>query len=377
MDLRHIPAIDAHSHPFSAETADLSEDVLRDAISVSLRGRTSRANESMLLARFVVAELARLFDCEPTFAGVVAARNAVSRDDYPGYIARLFADAAIDTLLVDHGYPANPELPFEPFAALLPRRPVQGYRIERFFPYAGSFHGTGEPQPFEAVLEAFQAKLDEVAVRDGHRFYKSIMAYRTGLAIKPTDLAAAREAWVAHQAYGDPAEKVIRDYLFVVTAAKARQHGIPFQLHTGHTSHVNVWSNTNPILLTPILNSGLIDGARLVLVHGGYPYCTEGGYLTSVFPDVYLDLSLMIPWASAGIARRISETLESAPVTKVMYGSDGIACPEIHWVAAHAGRRALGQVLDGLIRDGFLTSSQAEDAAHAILQRNARELYGL
>ena len=377
MDLSAIPAIDVHAHPFPADTHTISEHQLRDAISVSLRGTTDPINETMLLARFMVHHLSRFLNCEPSFQAVVAARNTESSDNYTAYIARLFADAGIETVLVDHGYPAQPEVTFDSFAALLPRMPIQGYRIERFFPFRGSFHGDGERQSFSHVCERFEARLDTAVRTEGHRFFKSVMAYRTGLAIEPVDFQHATHAWSSHEAYGDPAEKVIRDYLFLVTAEKAREYGIPFQLHTGHTSHVNVWPNTNPILLTPILNSGRLDGVTLVLVHGGYPYCTEGGYLTSVYSHVYLDLSLMIPWASAGVSRRIWQTLESAPIAKVMYGSDGIACPEIHWIGAHLGRLGLSKVLDELVADDFLSATQAEDAAHDILHRNARRVYRL
>lgn len=376
MDLRQIPVIDAHAHPFPHDTQKLTPQTLRDGISVSLRGETSPANESMLLSRLMVHELSRLLQCEPTFDAVVTARNAKAENGYEAYIKFLFTDGNIEQLLVDHGFPAAPELPFEPFAALVPRRPIQGYRIERFFPTSGSLHGDGEHHSFDDVLVDFSDTLD-AAVADGHRFFKSIMAYRTGLAIGVVDLATAREAWAQHQRYGDAAEKVIRDYLFTFAASKARQHDVPFQLHTGHTSHVNIWPNTNPILLTPILNSKALDGVKLVLVHGGYPYCTEGGYLTSVYPDVYLDLSLMIPWSSIGVARRIHQTLESAPTQKVMYGSDGIMVPEIHWISSIVARRALGKVLDELIHDCFLTGDEAEDVANDILHRNARRVYGI
>jgi uncharacterized protein len=115
----------------------------------------------------------------------------------------------------------------------------------------------------------------------------------------------------------------------------------------------------------------------LVLVHGGYPFCTEGGYLTSVYPDVYLDLSLMIPWASTGVARRIEQTFESAPLGKVMYGSDGINCPEMHWISARLARQALGRVLDRLVRDRFLSLCQAESAATDVFHRTARRIYPL
>jgi hypothetical protein len=376
VELQAIPAIDVHSHPFSEDTRVLSAQQLRDAVSVSLRGPTGPINESMLLARAMVHELARLLDCEATFETVIFSRNAATEKDYPAYIAWLFDDANIEILLVDHGFPANPELPFEPFAALLPHRPIQGYRIERFFP-ASSFHGNAEPRRFDEVLATFEARLDGAVEDEGCRFFKSVMAYRTGLAIQPTDLETTREAWASHQRYGDAAEKVIRDYLFAITAGKAREHGIPFQLHTGHTSHVNIWPNTNPILLTPILSTSVLDDVKLVLVHGGYPYCTEAGYLTSVFPDVYLDFSLMIPWASIGVASRMLQTLESAPIGKVMFGSDGIICPETHWLSAILGRRALSTVLDEVVRSGFLTTTEAEDAAHDVLHRNARQLYGI
>ena len=382
MDLTRIPVIDTHAHPFSAESQRIVPDVLRDALSVSLRGVTPVINESSLLTRVTVRELARLLDCEANLEAVVAARNAAASGDYRAYIARLFADATIATLLVDHGYPASPELPFEPFAALLPRRTYQGYRIERFWP-AQSFHAHdddasgGSPSAFDAALEAYEARLDQAVQEEGCVFYKTVMAYRTGLAIRSVERAEAEAAWSTHRAYGDASEKVIRDYLFIVAAQKAREHGIPFQVHTGHTSHINLWPNANPILLTPILNSGAVDGATLVLIHGGYPFCTEAGYLTSIYPDVYVDLSLIIPWASVGIGSRILQIFEAAPTAKVMYASDGISVPELHWIGAIITRRAFGIALDQMIAAQFVTASEAEEIAHDVFYRTARRVYRL
>jgi len=382
MDLTGIPAIDTHAHPFPADAEQISAEWLRDALSVSLRGRTSPLNETMLLGRVTIKELARLLGCEPTWAAAIAARNAAAAGNLRAYTARLFADAGIETLLLDHGFPAAPAIELESFAELLPRRPYQGYRIERFFPGpgSGSMHGPADSPPtrsFDAMLEAFEARLDEAVRREGCIFFKTVMAYRTGLAIRPVSRAEAAEAWQAHRRTGDPHEKVVRDFLFAVTARKAREHGIPFQVHTGHTSHSNVWPNVNPILLTPILNSGQVDGTTIVLVHGGYPYCTEAGYLTSVYADLYLDLSLMIPWSSIGIESRILQTLEAAPTAKIMYGSDGIMTPELYWISALIARRALGAALDRLIATQFITASEADEIAHAILHRTARRVYRL
>ena len=380
LDISSIPAIDSHCHPFPGSTQTLTREVLRDSISVSLRGETSPLNETMVLSRIAINGLAALLDCEPTPEAVVAARNGAAAPDYRAFIDRLYAAEGVAGLLVDPGYPPVPTIDAREFAALVPVPVWEGYRVERFWPGAGSFHGdAGEPakQRFRDALEAFSAELDAQASRPGFAFFKSIMAYRTGLAIRPVSDEDAAAAWAEHRAYGDAAEKIVRDYLFRVTCGKAREHGVPFQLHTGHTSHVNVWPNVNPILLTPVLNEPEIAETSLVLVHGGYPYCAEAGYLTSVYPNVSCDLSLMIPWASVGIPRRIEEVLEAAPLAKVMYGSDAIHLPEMNWLGALVARRALAKVLGSLVVGGVFTAVEAEDAGADILHRNAERIYGL
>lgn len=377
-DLSQIPAIDDHCHPF--EPAPLTWQLLLDSLSLSQRGQVSLRNGSKLLSRVAVNGLAAFFGCASTADEIIAVRNAASAANYAGYVGDLFASQRIGGLLVDPGYPDVPVIDAADFAARTPVPIWEGYRIERFFAGEGSFHGeegAAPSQRFDDMLEAFGDELDRQAQRPGFAFYKSIMAYLTGLAIEPASLGDARYAWESHRAYGDAAEKVVRDFLFRVTCAKARQHGVPFQLHTGHTSHYRPWPTVNPILLLPVLNEPETGETSLVLVHGGYPNCTEAGYITSLYANVHCDLSLMNPWASAGVSRRILETLEWAPAEKVMYGSDGVDIPEVHWVGAVVGRRALGKALGELVADGYLSTVQAEDAAADILGRTAERVYGL
>ncbi len=380
IDLESIPALDHHCHPFGADSVDLTAALLRNSISVSLRGDTSLLNETMMLSRVAVRELGQLLGCEPTFDAVVAARNQVAIKDYRAYIATLYSAQKISGLLFDPGFPDVPVLRGDEFADLIPVPVWEGYRIERFFPYGGSFHGAAGDAPirsFGDVIAAFNAALDVEAARPGFAFFKSIMAYRTGLAIRPTTFAEAESAWIAHRAYGEPTEQVIRDYLIHVTCAKARQFDVPLQLHTGHTSHVNLWPNVNPALLTPFLNQPDILETKIVLVHSGYPYCTEAGYLTSVYPLVWCDLSLMIPWASVGIAARIEQVLEAAPTAKVLYGSDAINIPELNWLGALVGRRGLSQALAKISGAGYFPLADGQEIAADILHRNVESLYGL
>jgi predicted TIM-barrel fold metal-dependent hydrolase len=90
-----------------------------------------------------------------------------------------------------------------------------------------------------------------------------------------------------------------------------------------------------------------------------------------VYGNVWFDLSLTIPHVSQP-AQAIREALELAPVSKVLYASDAARTPELYYLAARWWRRALADVLPGL-----LPEKEAEDAARLILRKNARRLYRL
>jgi uncharacterized protein len=375
IDLTSTPLIDTHCHPFALDQAEISVQEMRDAISVSLRGPSSPENETMLLGRLLVRSLSRLLDCEATWEAVVEARNAKARDDVRMYYQSLFDDANIRMLLIDSGFPLTPLITAQAFSEVMPCPVLEGYRIERFT-MGTSFHDSGFASLTDFV-EAIEVKLDEQAANPGVRFFKSVIAYLTGLDIHRVSEAEANAAWADHSKWGDLGEKILRDFLFWRVALKAREHDLPFQVHTGHTSNFNPWPNVNPILLTRLLNENEMSEVRFVLVHGGYPYCTEAGYITSVYPNVALDLSLMIPWSSIGIARRIEETLESAPTSKVMYGSDAIHCAEMYWVSSLVSRKALSKVLDRLVEEDVVDVDEAMEIAKAIFYRNAERIYGV
>ena len=68
--------------------------------------------------------------------------------------------------------------------------------------------------------------------------------------------------------------------------------------------------------------------------------------------------------------------LGAAPFSKLMYSSDGARVPELHWLAAHAGRRILGTVLGELVGDRELSGREADDIAQRVLRDNAWHIYG-
>jgi len=97
--------------------------------------------------------------------------------------------------------------------------------------------------------------------------------------------------------------------------------------------------------------------------------------MASMLPRVYCDLSEGIPLAAHAADRIYLTTLEMAPFSKVMYGSDGLGLPEFNFLGAKLGKSALARALDQLVERGFLSLREAEEAAGLILAGNARALY--
>lgn len=149
---------------------------------------------------------------------------------------------------------------------------------------------------------------------------------------------------------------------------------VPMQIHTGVGDFEVDLTRCNPILLYDFLRSPAYRSARVVLLHC-YPFMAEAGYMASMLPRVYCDLSEGVPFAAPAADRIYLTTLEMAPISKVMYGSDGFGLPELNFLGAKLGKLALARALDQLVGGGFLSLREAEEAAGLILAGNARALY--
>ena len=160
------------------------------------------------------------------------------------------------------------------------------------------------------------------------------------------------------------------------TLEAAEKYQLPIQFHTGFGDPDIDLSQGNPLLLRSILEEKRWRNVPIILLHGSYPYSREAGYLASVYPQVYLDYGLAIPFLSVnGMRSTLRQLLELAPTTKLMYSSDAHNIPELYYLGAKWGREILQQVLEESIQDGDLTVSEAEEVARDVLAENARKLY--
>ena len=69
--------------------------------------------------------------------------------------------------------------------------------------------------------------------------------------------------------------------------------------------------------------------------------------------------------------------LGTAPAGKLLYSSDEASEPEVIWIAARLGRRALERALGDAVDRDFLTTPEAERLGRWILSENCRRLHGI
>ena len=171
------------------------------------------------------------------------------------------------------------------------------------------------------------------------------------------------------------ADKALNDQIVLRALTAANAQELPFQFHTGFGDSDADLRWANPLHLRAVIER--YPKTPLVLLHAGWPFFRELAHLAGIYPNVWLDLSLAIPFATAGIPAMIRDILGMAPLSKVMFATDAYTMPEIYWVAARWGRWGLGKALEEFITNGFLTEAEAMQAAADILSENAKRVYSV
>jgi uncharacterized protein len=375
IDLSNIPLADNHCHGIYQTQAPVDITAWRRLFTESSDpGMRSTHVTTTLFYRRLVREMAAFFECEPTEEAVLAARQQL---DDRRLISTFLRAANFDVLFIDKGYPP-PEmlLPDATVSDLANCRVAPMLRVELLMQRL-----IAENNTLSAVVEALRTELNDVRGQ-GYIALKSIVAYRTGLDIRSWSIDDVEEAfavarrevqergsvWLAH--------KPLLDTLLHVTFAEAARQELPVQFHTGYGDTDADMLLANPLHLRAVLERREYRAMPVVLLHESYPYTQQGAYLATVYENVYLDLSYGIPYLGYHEMLAFTRTAFSvAPFLKLLYSSDAVGVPELHWVSALDGRRILGQVLGECVANGDLCSTEAGEAGVAVLHDNAVRLY--
>ena len=379
------PVIDAHCHPFLPEKETRPFEAY---LTLSDLPQRREDLTSTMLYRMVMRELGRVLRVHGE-KSIIAERQRRIKSDPSNYIRMLFDEADIETLLVDSGYPFKEfvgyEIDLDNFSEMVGRDVREIFRLE--VAVYGLLKGL---VPYDQAVEDFRTQIGE-AVSNGCVALKTIIAYRTGLAVKTWEESLVKRSWGEMTSMirngrepgvvlseRNERNKSVYDTFLMAGVEEAKRLGVPLQVHTGMGDSPSMdLRNANPSLLYDLLQDAGARDTSIVLTHGGYPYMEEAAFLANAYPNVYIDLSETIPFVSVGLKSRLLSLLELVPTTKIMYGSDGFNIPELHWFSAIQTKRVLVTTLNELIMQEELGDEDAICIAENFLAGNARRLYRL
>lgn len=311
--------------------------------------------------------LASFLGCEPEeMAGV----RGEMVEDWPKHVRRLLDDADVEGMIMDPAWGAEDATSLDAYADVA-GRPV--WELERLEPTVDRLLESGADA--KDVLEAVDA-LMTAAARRGCVGFKTILAYRTGLAVDvEVDLDAAQRSMDSPLPVRRRG-KALRDLVLRRALGRCADLRLPIQVHTGFGDSDLRPGDADPLLLDDLLRTPEGRAATIVLIHGSWPWHDALGYLASVHRNVWAEFSLAQLFAPATTADRLLRVLDAAPTDRVVLGSDGHGSVESIWYGCVLLRDAWVRIRAELAGAGARGSWVAE-TERRIFTANARALYRL
>jgi uncharacterized protein len=374
LDFSSIPIVDHHAHSLRRQppgnpslwqgffTEGREPGIVLDHVPNSL------------FYRYSVKALAGLLGCEASPEAVLAERDRMGPQ---AWAERMVRQANIASMLIDYGFRGPESYQHAELKDILPCRVEPILRLETLAQELALRYET-----IDQVLDAFSAEVEK-APSAGYVALKSIIAYRTGLVIRewPMDEVRAAFAPIKEQARREGQVRIaaqpVNDTLVLRALDIAARHELPVQFHTGFGDADLDLRLVNPLHFRPLLESSKYKRVPWVVLHMGYPYTRESAFLAHVYSNVFVDLSLGIPFALSDIEIALTQLMGLAPLSKLLYASDGFSIPELFWLGAKAGRTGLERVLGRQVSEGALTVDEAYELGGLILHGNAEKVYCL
>ncbi len=373
-EINEIELLDHHCHAPLKLDGPLDPNTLRAAFTESTAATVQQSDVTGTSGyRSMIRWLAGLLGCDPTELAVLEAR---ARHEPAAYHRLLADDAHLGPIYNDYLFQQERCYSSEEWAELVGREVRGLLRIETL-----AEQMIGQYTNWEDFRPAFARELVERQTNNGAGF-KSIAAYRTGLEIHPVDAATASSAFDIYRreieaAGGERvrlANKPLIDALIWETLEVAAELRLPLQFHVALGDDDVYLPTSNPVLLRAIFRETRFQPVPIVMLHC-YPFVREAAYLSSIYPNAYIDLGLTVPLAGSNCAALIDEAIGVAPAHKILASSDGHAVPEFQWFAARLWRTSLVEVLGRIVGQDLMTIGEAIETAAMILHANSEQLY--
>lgn len=377
VDLSHMKAVDVHCHPYTANEEPYTPEEYLKKLSLSVLPNmfqeSSKSSEKIfpgmnMYMQITIQRLASYFGCKPDLNEVVAKRNEKAKD-FSTFTRSLFRDVNLEGMIVDFGYP-QPPLSRTDYQDLTGVRIWEVYRIE---PVMVRFREDYEQ--FPDFVEAYTDELKEALKKKHIVGLKTIIAYRSGLEIGDKNREAAQSQYEQFRQNDRAQVKSFRDYCLHIAMEECTNANKVLHIHTGFGDGEVVLPKASPSFLVDLLRRKEYGETKVHLVHGGYPWMEEAAFITSILPNVYLDISLQNPFTGHGVERVISQVYELAPFDKVMFGSDAFTVPEMNWLGVHLFKECFERVLEDWIEKGYMDHDMAMEVAEHMMYKNFERVY--
>ena len=369
-----VRAVDHHCHPLRRWPFQLTELELRSAFTEAIDPAIAEHHVIHTAAyQGALHRIAAELHCDPSEGAILGRRNAA---DPASYARQLLGRTATEVMLVDRGFATGDAFTVEEQQQATGIPQLEIIRLETLA--ENLVKTASDPREwFTNIRAALRADVARGAVG-----VKTICAYRASLRLEPVDTDALGVAFSSLRSRTERDEPLrmtgnaICHALVFEAAKECQELDVPLQVHCGFGDPDEDLAEASPLGLRPLLIDPSYRGLRIVLLHC-YPYHREAAYLCSVFPGVYMDLSLTIPVAALDGVRAMHEALGLCPTSKLLYASDATRYPEVYLVAATLHREALADALGELVERRVMSRSAAVEAGRQVLAGNARRLYPL
>ncbi|MEV4689356.1 amidohydrolase family protein [Microbacterium sp. LWH3-1.2] len=368
--LNGIRLVDHHAHSVFADDLDDAgfETALSESGAPLRRGATAFDSQLGFAIRRICAPVLGL---EPFAAPEVYLRRRRELGT-PEATRRLLDASGVDEVLVDGGYAPESLLgEAQLFAFGLRIRPI--VRLEAVA--EASAAAASDASGFMAELDR---RLDET--RATAAGYKTVAAYRTGLALppaRPTDreVTAAAARWLARLAESGAPPRLTDQVLIRHLIWWAIDAGAVLQVHAGFGDSDLRLAGADPLLLQPLIARSAGSDATIALLHC-YPFERAAGFLCHTYPHVVMDVGLAVSHLGAAATGVVARSLELAPFSAVLFSTDAWGLPERYAVGARLWREAMTDVLAGFVQAGRCSLDDAARVAKMIGRENAARIYG-
>jgi hypothetical protein len=370
------PIIDHHAHNLLLPQHLEAHNLL--SITSEASGRALQNATSTLAHIRAVQQLSEVLGCAATWDDVQAALVERRKESDDAWAKRCFE--GIQTVLIDDGLDGSVVHPYQWHDRLTVTECKRIVRIEKVAEtiLADLQHSSAENADQELAQKWTRAFVDEIrnCVNDPDVVgFKSVICYRTGLAISlPEELRGIAHRSVVDGVFpsddtmllgkGEVLYEAVKDFTesqserlaheilspyflyltaYILSASSQAGQVKPLQFHTGLGDNDINLSKSSPAHLQPFIEEFPL--VPVVLLHAGYPFTKEGGYLASVYGNAYLDIGEVFPMVSQeGQEQIIRESLELCPSEKLCWSTDGHWFPETYLLAVMQVKQAMKNV---------------------------------